>query len=785
MNPAVRYAVAFLASLWIALSAALAFDAAVVGQAERAAQTFRSDLDRINQELRNPALTDQQLSERRIALEGIRVGALESSASLTGPIGEVNQQLASLGPAPAEGATEAEAVARTRADLRASLDRLQSVKSQLDVIAVEAEQATGRVGSLQREQFFQRVFDRNRSILNPQLWYDSWVGLSVLSSRLTILMRNWWSEVSRTANPLGLLLIPLFVALFAAGYTMLSRWVSRWTARHTLAERTPGDLERLWRIVRGQITTVAAITILVLPIELALLSSGYSTPRINMVWSALTASIFGTLIYYMLARRIAAPGMSQWRVVDLDDTAASRFTLLAGLAAFVAVLNTQLTNVAEGLYLGVNYAVGQSALAALAMLVLLSLILLELRRQRGLEFERGRKLYFGWAKSLVPLLWLLIILGFGALLFGYLSLANYIAQKVFRTGLLLVVLFLLHHLSDAAVAASLDPQTGIGRVVRRVTGLGERAIERAGLIFRTLIDILLVLAGLPLLFALWTVTWVDFASLLNTASLGFTIGEITLSPGTVAVVLSVLIAGVVLTKLFNRWLDKRILAETRISPGVQASIRTGTSYVGYFIAAALAFSAAGLNFSNIAIIAGALGVGIGLGLQSIVNNFVSGLILLAERPIRVGDWVVLPVGEGLVKRINVRSTVIETFDSCDIIVPNSDLITEPVRNWTHGDNMGQFLVSVTVDYHVDAEQVQKLLLETARAHPKVLTSPEPGVVLARFGPSGLDFELRGFVGDVFARNQVASDIRFSLLGLFREKGITIPVPVPVMQVPQR
>ena len=144
----------------------------------------------------------------------------------------------------------------------------------------------------------------------------------------------------------------------------------------------------------------------------------------------------------------------------------------------------------------------------------------------------------------------------------------------------------------------------------------------------------------------------------------------------------------------------------------------------------------------------------------------------------------LPTGEGVVRRINVRSTEIETFDSCSIILPNSALVTEPVRNWTHNDNMGRFLVAVTVDYGSDAEDVRKLLANAARAHPKVLTHPEPAVLLARFGPNGLDFELRAFVADIFEAAGIASEIRFRVLELFREKGIMIAQPVALLQAPK-
>jgi small-conductance mechanosensitive channel len=415
------------------------------------------------------------------------------------------------------------------------------------------------------------------------------------------------------------------------------------------------------------------------------------------------------------------------------------------------------------------------------MLVLLSLILLALRNQDGLADPAGRRIYFRWVAPLTPLAWLFIAIGFVALLLGYLSLANYIAHQIFRTGMLFTALFLLHHLSDAAVGASFDPQSGFGRFTRRVTGLGERAIERIGLLFRIVVDFMLVISGLPLLFLLWTVTWVDFSSILNTAIFGVQIGEVTLSPWSITVLLIILAGGILLTRLLIRWLDRRILAETRIDKGVQDSIRKGASYAGYILAAGFALTAAGFDFSNLAIIVGALGVGIGFGLQSIVNNFISGLILLAERPIRVGDWITLADGEGIVKKINVRSTEIETFDSCSIIVPNSNLIIQQVKNWTHKDTLGRVTVALTLDPKHDPQTIRKLLLDTAREHSAILTYPAPTVVLRNVAAAGFDYELRAYVADIFNGASVASDIRFTLSSLFREKDITIQPEAEVME----
>lgn len=784
---AARIAISALLALYVAISAAFAFDQAILGESDRMLQQQRTDLANATETLRRPNLADDELLRLKLALEQIRTSAADRSLKLLGPLNEVVQQIASLGPPPAERGGEDDAASETRAQLTALRDRLQSLKAQFDLTALGAEQGSSAVTAMQRDQFFERIFDRSKSIFNPDLWLDAGVGLNMLASRLALLLRNWWADVSRTANPLGLLLVPAIVLAGLLTYRLTRRGIDRWLTHYASRARPLDDMTRLWIILRSILVTVIGLILIIMPIRFSLEASGYftdDTPRMKMLWEALRNTFMVTVFYYMVSRRLAAPGRPAVRVINVDDRAARQFAILAGITGFVASFNTQLGIVSEGLFLNFNYTLGQSALGALTLLSLVATILMVLRNQDGLAEPGGRRLYFSWAARLAPFVWLLIFIGFAALLFGYLALADFIAHQIVRTSLFLVVIFLIYHLLDATVAASFDPQSSFGIFLRRITGLSERAIERLGLVFRTVVDITLVVVGVPLLLYLWTVNWIDTRSLYNTLKLGITIGDVTILPGTALGMLAILLCGVIATKLFNSWLDRRILSDTRINKGVQDSILKGASYTGYFLAGVFALSAAGVDFSSLALVAGALGLGIGLGLQSIINNFVSGLILLAERPIRVGDWVSLPEGEGIVRRINVRSTEIETFDSCSIILPNSALVTEPVKNWTHNDDMGRFTIDVAVDYECDAEVLKKLLVNAAHAHPKVLKHPAPNVLLTSFGKNGLEFQLRAFVGDVLEGSQVASDIRFALLDQFREKGITIAQPVAVLQSPK-
>jgi potassium-dependent mechanosensitive channel len=220
----------------------------------------------------------------------------------------------------------------------------------------------------------------------------------------------------------------------------------------------------------------------------------------------------------------------------------------------------------------------------------------------------------------------------------------------------------------------------------------------------------------------------------------------------------------------------RFLPRSGLEPSLQLSVSTIIGYVGVIAALTFALAELGIDVQKIALIAGALSFGIGFGLQSIVSNFVSGLILLAERPIRVGDSIVVKGEEGYVRRISVRATEIETFDRASVIIPNSELITGVVKNWTHGNPSGRIICKLRVSFGSDPEQVRDILLACAKDHPLVLDRPEPRAFLVAFGDIALEFELRCVVGHVDNGLPVKSDLHFEILRRFRDANIPMPFP---------
>ena len=233
-------------------------------------------------------------------------------------------------------------------------------------------------------------------------------------------------------------------------------------------------------------------------------------------------------------------------------------------------------------------------------------------------------------------------------------------------------------------------------------------------------------------------------------------------------------------KSLRRHIVDNVLSKMEIDDGIKHSLASGFGFVSFVVALLLAVVVMGGNLSSLALIAGALSVGIGLGLQDIVNNFVSGIILLFERPIKVGDWVKINGEEGKIKQINIRATEVETFNRSSVIIPNATLLSNSLVNLTHGNNWARYSVKVGVAYGSDIEKVKSILLECAASHRRVLKNPAPYVLFQDFGSSSLDFELRFYVSNIWDGWVTPSDVRFEINRRFIEEGIEIPFPQMVV-----
>ena len=325
---------------------------------------------------------------------------------------------------------------------------------------------------------------------------------------------------------------------------------------------------------------------------------------------------------------------------------------------------------------------------------------------------------------------------------GFDALANYLAISLVRSVVVLGLAVIVHGVARDTITLALAgtrPPAGGGalagggaesRADGGPAGDGDTML-RFWLVAAA--DTVLALAVAVALLMSWGLAWADLGGWLADAAEGVRIGSYRFSVTDLLFAALVFAALLVATRWLQRILETRVFPQTRLDAGMRNSLKTTVGYAGLLVAVAAGISTAGIDLSNLAIIAGALSVGIGFGLQNIVNNFVSGLILLVERPVKVGDWIVVGEHQGYVQRINVRATEIRTFRRSSVIIPNSELLSSALVNWTHKDAMARVDVAVGVSYHSDVERVREILLEIAGAHPRWRGGRSPSSCSRRSG----------------------------------------------------
>jgi len=708
----------------------------------------------------------------------------ESNAQVLGAALKVpTASLQELGPPPAIGATpESDAVATLRKSLNDDISRLTGLIKQAELDRGNVDRLIRRIRELKGSQFLSQLRARGMSPFSSKFWTDAAADMPPVLGALRDHVGAWWQH-QRESGRWRADLAVLFAALAGAAAILLSpRW-SRWrafeAARH--ANPTPSATEQRRRVAfmaisRGVLAGAAGALLYAAAMDVGLVGGAEQVLALR-VWIGFAALI----VVWNFARSAFSPRDERWRTADVGSRAASPLCWICVAIFCLFLVDRILAAGFERAGAGPQLYLTVQAVSSGLSVVLLLLFIGIVQRQWVGEDRKSRSTppatggtprpEHPWRELLLSAGRVLAILILVANALAYVALAGFVYHRFVLLGLFLVVLHSARVLTLWALSA-------LPFVAATPADTTERDQEkrRLGLWLRIAVDVALMASSIPLFLLTVGYGWLDLQSWLGVLDAGVRVGAVSLSFGNILAAVLVFLAISIGTRWATSIADRRILARTRIDTGERNSIVVLIKYAGIVLAFLAAFAIAGVSFSKLMIVAGGLSVGIGLDLQSVVNNFVSGLILLFERPIKIGDWVEVSSGEGYVKHIGPRATEIETFDRASIIIPNADLVTSTVQNWFYKNRIGRIRVAVGVGYGSDPEQVRSILLDCAAKNEAVMTSPKPQVRWMDFGDSSLDFELRAYIGNYDNALIVRSDLRFAIFKALTDAGIELPFP---------
>jgi potassium-dependent mechanosensitive channel len=678
---------------------------------------------------------------------------------------ELQREIAQLGPKSA--ADETPQLAALRQRLASEQESFETMYRQNLLASQQSEALWDRITEMRRVLFSTRLTMHVSSIVDPIFWKEliefqiPWFG--VRTQRLF----DRWGEHIRANNNLG---SAIGLLTSSAVLVVFFIWLHNvLTSRRRAAEVKHGAITELDVIKRGSLLLLMRAA----PLTLAMLLFNLLVRRLDVAPSDVDNFLLSiaVAIFVMSATRgvmgaLLSPMDPQWRLLRARDDTAKIISRMVVGSVDLYTLGIVLTSYQRLVEARVPIAIFTIIVITTAMLTLAVHGFRQLGKGSA-PVHGFIEIRMGWVRPI-------IVVGCAAcglaLLFGYVALAGFMSGRITISAASVAVAILVVASLNYLLEQELLGETKWGGAFAESVGVSRRTLDlTATALSGVLRFIIIVVVGL-IVFMPWGLEYgdvnpfADFSTFVTTSDLRNWLGSFGFG-------LLAFVVGLLGTRLIVGWLDSALLPRMSLDSGIRHSIRTVLGYAGFAATAFVALSLMGVNTQNVAVVAGALSVGIGFGLQSIVSNFVSGLVLLAERPVRVGDVVVVNGEEGRVERISVRATQIETLEKSTLIVPNSELITTMVRNRTLVDQTQQLRFSLVLDYDADADAAQELLMSVIRHHPNVLEAPEPCVLFMRATEYGQEFEIRCNI-DLFDKMaQTRSDLHHEIMRVFKANDI--------------
>lgn len=750
--------------------------AGIVADQQKVIEQLKAQVLTLEQDMTKSEEDDSRLLEIRLELEQLSQQLLGSAVAFRPKLTEINERLTQLGPVPAEGQpAEPDIVSSEREALTAEKAEINAVIGVAENLSIQVNGMIDRIGEMRRD-LFQNLLTKRYDI-DYALFFEVLSDFQGEMGDLYGSVASWWRFVwsFKLSSVLG---VTFFGVLAAAVLLVGGRRLFGKVFEPDPMVEEPSYLSRISVAFWSTLLPTATLSVFLGITYFLFRYFEILRDDIGIIMGALFYVILMVFFVHRLGRAIMAPNMPNWRLVPVRTGAARSLMWLVTATALFSGIDYFLSTVYQVLGAPLTLTVGE----ALGATVIIGVLLIMIGLVKALSTTEGTAKPWPWYFR-----YSLYMMGgatLAAALLGYIGLARFLSQQIVVTGAILGTMYIGHLSARAMSEEGAFAHTSFGDRLGKWFSTDETTLDQLGLVISIVINVLVIVIGLPLILLQWGFQWGDMWVWLVRAAGGFRVGSFSFSPSGILTGIIIFTLGYFITRWFQNWLDGSVMARGKVDAGVRNSISLVVGYAGMALAGIIAVSAAGIDLSSLALVAGALSLGIGFGLQNIVSNFVSGLILLAERPFKVGDWVTAGAVSGTVKKISVRATEIETFQRQTMILPNSEFINSAVGNWTHRNKLGRIDIKVNVAYDSDINRAFQILKEISQAHPLVLKNPEPFIAFTNFGPAALEFEMRVTLADILTSGTVQNDLRFAIFNEFEKAGIAIPstaraqTPVP-------
>lgn len=739
--------------------------------------TINNRMAEIKDDLKNDSVARETIDEYTSYLTTKEAEISENRKILEKEVKFIQKQLDALGEGPKDGESEDEAITKQREELSQKLSVHDRMLKEADLLVIQIEELTVQILNVRSQKIYGDLITKQSAFINPLVFFNGVKAYIIFFWDAVKSPVVWYQNLPNEERSYALfsvftMFVILVVALALAVF--LRRLILRnWGYRSDIA--VPHFNRKVVAAIAVAVARGLIFAFLVGGCILWMVSTQiFGETMLNTV--LMTAAYISLLAIAeaTVSRVTFAPYYPQWRLVNIATEKAVKFTrmiflfiILNAIATFQVIVAQREQYSTETIYFVMIISCAIKAF----FLMWLARISFDDSSNSATDAEESSDDYDMNVNNGVKLILFsnLFCIGVFALsLFGYPELS----------------LFIFNHLIMSLILCGLFEvvRRSVIEIVRRIIYAGpwmrhfrnKRSLNKIDFWLRTIVNPTMLLVLIFILLNLWGLPADFILQLVKKLLFGFKIGGIQISLIAIAMGIVVFFVSLTFVRIIKKRLAENVLSKIDMDDGIRHSLISGVGFVGFIISTLLAIIAVGIDLTSLAFIAGALSVGIGFGLQDAIKNLVAGIIILLERPFKVGDWVVLSGVEGTIKQINIRSTELLSFDKTSVIIPNATLISSTVVNKTHGDNVSRQSVAVGVAYGSDVEKVTKILLQCAAEHKAVMKNPAPYVLFKDFGASSLDFELRCYVNDIYKGWTVPSDLRYRINQRFIEENIEIP-----------